>query len=219
MDPLYFLILAILLVLGWFAFGIIYNLRRGDALLRWMQGGLPRIGERTTLRWMGSSVAELVIARAKSPFRRLETMVVLAPRDIPWMWMMARLQGRRDTLIFRAQLSIPPRLDLELGDPTSWTGRMGLLQAAERGWETGEYNGLQLMAPRGLLNLASEILDHLQTPSSRLTTSIQRFSLRTSKPHLEIHMPFPDRGQQDAARFFEALQSLARSIGERPKTL
>lgn len=215
MDPKYFLVLAVIVVMGWFAFGVIYNLRRGDALIRWMQSGLPRIGERTTFRWLGTSVAELVIARARGPVRRLETLVVLSPRDIPWLWLLSGMQGRRDTLIFRAQLSVPPPMDLELADPRSWTGRMALQQAAQRGWESRAYRDLQLMAPPGLLNLASSTLDRLDPPSRKIASRYRRFGLRKSSPHLELHIAFPDRQNIDAAIFFDAFQGLARAVGER----
>ena len=74
-------IAAVAIFMGWFALGMIYNLRRGDALLKWMQDGLPLIGQRTTFRWLGTSVAEMAIAQAKRPFHRLETLLVLRPRD------------------------------------------------------------------------------------------------------------------------------------------
>ncbi|RPJ25180.1 MAG: hypothetical protein EHM33_15445, partial [Chloroflexi bacterium] len=94
--------------MGWFAFGMIYNLRRGDALLKWMQNGLPDIGQKTTFRWLGTSVAELVIAHAKKPFRRLETLLVLKPRDVFWMTIIAYFQKREDIVIFRAHLNTAP---------------------------------------------------------------------------------------------------------------
>lgn len=111
MNPQYLLVIVVIVVMGWFAIGLIYNLRRGDAVLKWMQAGLPDIGPRTTFRWLGTSVAELVIAKAKNPFRRLETLLVLAPRDVFWMMIVSAFQGRHDTLIFRAILNSPPFLD------------------------------------------------------------------------------------------------------------
>src|SRR5512138_1072388 len=107
-DPQYILVVAVIVIMGWFAVGVIYNLRRGDALLKWIQRGLPNIGQKTTFRWLGTSVAELVIAHAKKPFRRLETLLLLKPRDIFWMTILAHFQGRSDIVIFRAQLNTPP---------------------------------------------------------------------------------------------------------------
>ncbi|MBI1854577.1 MAG: hypothetical protein HYR93_01705, partial [Chloroflexi bacterium] len=192
MNPQYILVIVVIVVMGWFAIGLIYNLRRGDAVLKWMQTGLPDIGPRTTFRWLGTSVAELAIAKAKNPFRRLETLLVLAPRDVFWMMIVSAFQGRRDTLIFRAVLSSPPFLDLELANPKSWSGRAALSQVAARGWESKPYHGLQLMAPKGFMDVATTTLDRLSIPMQKLSPRYFRLSLRKNLPNLEIHIPFPD---------------------------
>lgn len=215
MDPRSFLVLAVILVLGWFAFGIIYNLRHGEGILRWMQAGLPLIGEKTTLRWLGTSVAQLVIAKAKGPIRSLEMLLVLAPRDVPWLWLLSSLQGRRDTLIFRAQLDIPPLVDLELVDPASWTGRLALKEALQKGWASQPYHEHQLLASPGMLQLAQDTLDRLDSAAQNLSTHYRRFSLRRGSPHLEVHIGFPSPRQTDSAQFFNALIGLARAIGAR----
>lgn len=215
MNSQYILVLAVIIIMGWFAFGIIYNLRRGDALLKWMQNGLPDIGQRTTFRWLGTSVAELVIAHAKKPFRRLETLLVLKPRDIFWMTILAQFQGRGDIVIFRAQLSTAPPVDLELVDPKTWSGRSALKQVAERKWESKPYEGLQLLAPRGLLELATSTIDRLAAPMQKLSPRYARFSLRRDTPNLEVHVPFPQYRAEDAGQYFGALRMLARAISER----
>jgi len=213
MEPQYILMLVVVLVMGWFAAGLIYNLRRGDAYLHWLQSGLPQVGEKTTFRWLGSSVAELVIAQAKKPFKRMEIMFVLAPRDVPWMWLLAMYRGRKDTLILRSHLSITPKVDLELADPTSWTGRMALHQAAQRGWVSQSFQGMQLMTPPGLLNLATKTLEALTNPIRELTSQYWRISLRRSAPHLELHIAFPDR-QIDSQHFIDSLRTLASTVGD-----
>jgi hypothetical protein len=212
-------VIVVALVMGWFAFGILYNLRRGNALLRWMQTGLPRVGERTTFRWLGTSAVEMTIHKARPPLRRLDVVIVLAPRDVPWLWLIAGLRGRRDTLILRAHLGASPRPDLDLVDPQSWTGRMALDSASGRGWETrdleqGLYQGMRLAAPKGLSSLANQTFSQLESRAQALSPRYMRFSLRRDAPHLELHMPFPDRRQPDAGRFFEDLQQLARQAGE-----
>jgi hypothetical protein len=201
--------------MGWFAYGVIFNLRRGERLLKWMQPGLALIGKRTTFRWLGTSVAEMAIAQANKPFRRLETLLVMAPRDIVWMAALARMQGRRDTLIFRAVLGLPPWVELELADPKTWTGRGALQQAGQRNWEKQSYRGLQLMTPRGYLEMAVEALDRLQAPLARLSSRYARLSLRRNAPNMEIHLPFPDHDTTDAVEYFRALSDLARAVGER----
>jgi hypothetical protein len=182
-----------------------------------MQNGLPRIGQRTTFRWLGTSVAELIIAHAKKPFRRLETLIVLKPRDVFWMTIIAYLQGREDIVIFRAQLSTAPLVDLELVDPKTWSGRDALKQMVERKWESKAYQDMLLLAPMGLIDLATSVLDKLAVAMKNLSPRYARLRLRrdASRPNLELHMPFPAYRTLDATHFFDALRELAHSIGER----
>lgn len=217
MDLQSVLIVAAIIIVGWFAFGVIYNLRRGDALLKWMQGGLPAIGQRTTFRWLGTSVAEMVIAHARKPFRRLETLLVFKPRDVFLMTIAAHLQGRDDILIFRAQLSTPPLVDLELVDPKSWSGRNTAQEIAQRRWDSKTYQDLQLMAPQGLLDLATTTLNRLATPMQNFSPRYVRFSLRrdAARANLELHVPFPAYRTSDATHYFETLRDLARAVAER----
>ena len=214
-NPQYILVIAVIIIMGWFAFGVIYNLRRGDALLKWMQNGLPGIGQKTTFRWLGTSVAELVIAHAKKPFRRLETLLVFKPRDVFWMTILSYFQGRDDIVIFRAQLTTAPITDLELVDPKTWSGRDTLKQFTDRKWESKTYQSLQLLAPAGLLDLAIQTLDRLALPMQKLSARYARFSLRRDTPNLELHVPFPAFRTLDARQYFEALRELAHAISER----
>ena len=216
MDPQYILVIAVIIIMGWFGFGVLYNLRRGDAVLKWMQGGLPGIGQRTTFRWLGTSVAELVIAHAKKPFRRLETLLVLKPRDVFWMTILAYFQGRADVVIFRAQLSTAPRVDLELVDPKTWSGRNTLKQVTERNWESKTYQGLQLLAPKGLLDLATKTMEGLAAPMQNLSPHYARFSLRrdASQPNFEVHVPVPQVRRESASQYFESLRALARAVSD-----
>ncbi len=212
MDPQYILVAAVIILMGWFAIGVVYNLRSGDALLKWMQSGLPSIGQKTTFRWLGTSVAELVLAHAKNPFRRLEVLLVFKPRDVFWLTLMATMQGRSDIVIFRGQLTTAPLVDLELIDPASWSGRTVSRQLANRRWESQSYRGLQLMAPAGLIGLATETLDRLAVPMENLSAHYTRFSLRRDSPHFEVHVPFPAYRTLDARQYFESLRGLARAI-------
>lgn len=215
MSPQYLLIIGALILVGWFALGILFNLRRGERLLKWMQAGLSRVGQRTTFRWLGTTVAELGIAQARRPFRQLDILLVLAPRDVFWMMLLAALQGRRDTLIFRGALSTPPFIDLELADPGTWTGREALKRLAQRNWERQSYAGLELMAPRGYLQLAATTLDSLAGSMQKLSPRFIRLSLRKATPNLEIHVPFPNPETIDADAYIGALCDLAGATAER----
>lgn len=215
MNSQMIVIIAVAVFMGWFAIGMIYNLRRGDKVLKWMQDGLPLIGQRTTFRWLGTSVAEMGISKTKRPFQRMDILLVLKPRDVFWMTIIALIQGRDDVLIFRAALGTAPLLDLELADPKTWSGRDALGKVTKRGWEGIDYRGMRLMAPKGLLNLAQETLDRLASPMQSLSPRYVRLSLHKTAPNLEVHLPFPNPHETDANAYFRALSELGRAIGER----
>ena len=215
MNSQYIVIFAVAIFMGWFALGMIYNLRLGDKLLKWMQDGLPLIGPRTTFRWLGTSVAEMGISKAKRPFHRLDTLLVLKPRDVFWMTIIALFQRRDDVVIFRAALSTPPLLDLELADPKTWSGNEALNKAAKRGWEATDYQDLRLMAPKGLLALATETIDRLAAPMQSLSPRYVRLSLRKTTPNMEVHLPFPNPRETDAKAYFQSLSNLGRAVAER----
>ena len=62
--------IAAVAVVAWFAAGTIWNVRTGRELMRWMQDGLPLLGSRTTVRWLGSTAVEMVIGDARSALHR-----------------------------------------------------------------------------------------------------------------------------------------------------
>ncbi|HEY3310304.1 MAG TPA: hypothetical protein VGK00_01575 [Anaerolineales bacterium] len=215
MDSQYIVIAIAAVFVGWFALGMIYNLRRGDALIKWMQAGLPLIGQKTTFRWLGTSVAQMGITHARRPFLQMDVLVVLKPRDVFWMTIISWFQGRDDILILRGALSTPALVDLEFADPKTWSGREALNKASKRGWDATDYKGLRLMAPKGLLELATTTLDQLKPLTETLSPRYYRLSLRKTAPNMELHVPFPDVRSADSNLFFQALSDLGRAIGER----
>ena len=197
---------AAVAVVAWFAAGTIWNVRVGRALMRWMQGGLPALGERTTVRWLGSTAAEMVIGEAKAPFKNVTLVIFLEPRDLPW-WPLARMRGRRDTLIIRGMLRRAPSFEIEALDPASWSAR-DALPRVPRGWPVRE-----AAAPGGIaVHYAdAQALDHadaLLAIAQRAGMKVWRLSVRRTEPNFQIHVRLPDR-RQPAREFFEAVHALA----------
>ena len=215
---LVFVIVA--LVMGWYAAGVIFNIRRGNAVLKWMQAGLPRLGERTTLRWLGSSAVELGIGKAKAPFRRAEIVLVLEPRYVPWFWLAANSSGRRDMLILRGQLASAPQYEYDVLAPGSWSERQRQKRAAGRDWpvETLEASGgpTLLRAPSATLALARQAAPRALEAARRVRPMVWCLSARREYPQIELHIPLPDPQRDDAQKFFAALRALAESMGSGP---
>jgi len=204
------LTIAVLVVLGWFAAGSIWNVRKGGAVMRWMQGGLPRLGPRATVRWLGTTSVELGIASAKAPFERLTLAIVLEPRDVPWLWWLGHRRGRRDMIILRAQLLRPPGAALDVIDPASWSSRELLARIASEGWSVREPSGPGHLLACYRTPAALEAGDALLALAAGAKLAVRRLALRQAEPHLQLHLDLPSLAAR-ADDYFEAL----RALGER----
>jgi hypothetical protein len=199
--------IAAVAVVAWFAAGTIWNVRTGRALMRWMQDGLPLIGEHTTVRWLGSTAVEMTIPRGKAPFAGVTLVIFLEPRDLPWMWAIGRAQRRRDTLIIRGTLRPAPKVEFEALDAASWSGREALPRVP------GKWPVRQAEEPGGIgvrhENVAAlQQADALLRLARREGLMVKRLSVRRSEPHFQLHVPAPD-SRQPARDFFKAVCALA----------
>jgi hypothetical protein len=206
------LTVILLAVVAWFAAGMIWNIRKGSAAMRWMQGGLPLLGERTTVRWLGTSSVELAIPQAKPPFAQVVLIVFLEPRDVPWLWAVARSRGRRDTLIIRAGLRRTPKRELEVLDRSSWSGREALRRVQGDGWSELKGAGPGGVSLLVKLEGGGARDDSLLDLARGAGMSVRRLSVGCNEPHLELHVDLPPRSA-DAAGFFSALRGLGERAG------
>jgi hypothetical protein len=207
------LIVLLLLVMGWFTLGTQRNISRGNRLLAWLQDGLPALGPRTTVRWLGSSVAELRIAEARSPYREAVVMVVLEPRDLGALWAMSRARGRRDFVVLRLSLIRAPRWEADLIDPAAWTAghqRPDDTELDARDPWTDDSGRAIRVADDGRADVEA-----LRTHWDRLAQDsggAWRISVRSTVPHLEVHLLPPDLERASARRLFAAVGALASSV-------
>jgi hypothetical protein len=216
MNPTQLLVFVLVaVVMGWYAIGVIFNIRRGNAVLKWLQGGLPRLGERTTLRWLGSSAVALEIAKARPPFRRVEVLLVLEPRDVPWFWLAARARGRRDVLILRGQLASAPQHEFDWLSPGSWSERERRGRSRGREWPSEALEGLALRAPAPQSVLGRPAALAALAAAREIHPVVWQLSTRREQPHLELHLPLPNPRQADAGRFVDRLRHLAEQLARR----
>jgi hypothetical protein len=197
---------AAVAIVAWFAGGTIWNVREGRALMRWMQGGLPLLGGRTTVRWLGSTAVEMVIRDAAAPFAGLQVVIFLEARDLPWMWALGRARGRRDTLIVRGVLRQPPTVEFEALDPVSWSGRDALPRVPPD-WPVRQAAAAGGVVVHHASAAALAHADALLALAQRAGLAVGRLSLRRTEPHFQLHVPLPDR-RQPARGFFETVHAL-----------
>lgn len=204
------LVLALVVVLLWFAFGTGRNIRKGNELLRWLQGGLPLLGRRTTLRWLGSSAVRLQIVDPRSPFREAEVVVVLEPRDVGLLWAWARARRRRDFLIVRARLERAPRFELEAADLRGWTSRDTLQNLDPEAWTFADFGDPSIRAAHGP-GAEPAATRRLWDRLAQASGGVWRLSIRRVPPHLEIHVLPPDTGAVTAEGLIGTVAEVARA--------
>lgn len=198
---------AAIVIVAWFAAGTAWNIQRGRLTMRWMQAGLRVLGERTTVRWLGSTAVEMSICAGSAPFANVTLVIFLEARDMPWMWALGRARGRRDILIIRGVLRQEPQLEFEALDTASWSGREALRRlpvewSIHRTADAGDvtvYAGDATAAGRA---------GRLVTEARRASLDVKRLSMRRGEPHFQIHVALPEEAQP-ARGFFEAVQTIA----------
>jgi hypothetical protein len=195
----------------WFAAGSAWNVRKGKATMRWMQDGLPRVGERTTVKWLGTNSVEMIIQKAKAPFEQVTLVIFLEPRDVPWIWALTRARGRRDTLIFRARLLHAPSQEIEVLDETSWSGRDALRRMAPEQWtarEPADQDHLTAFSRSGNTTALGDTLLGLLRDTG---ITVRRLSVRSVEPHLQLHMDLTAHSLS-ASELFKTLRAVGQHV-------
>lgn len=207
-----FFVSAPIALLLWYVIGTQYNLRLGRRALKWLQRGLPLLGEKATLRWQGTSLVELKIPKARDPFRSAEVIILLEPRDIPPLWWLARRRGGRDLLIFRSQLRSAPHFDLDArsqkigieltdhqnGSHNKWTPVQGGLANSMN----ADYRGA----------LSPFSINRLIVQASMDGPTLTRLVVHRAVPNLEVHFLLPNFEQVSTRRMFESLRQLGEEV-------
>lgn len=118
--------LAFALLAWWFA-GNWLNRRRYSALARAIYHAVPILGERATIRPVGSGSAgfHVEVQNPVPGVRWAALLCLLEARDFPLAWIYTRLRGRRDTVILRVDFADPPR-EKARPDPRTAGAQAGL---------------------------------------------------------------------------------------------
>lgn len=206
------IVVAVLLaIMLSFAIGTQRNVSKGNARLRWLQPALPVLGQRTTLRWLGSSVVQLDFVEPLEPFRDVSVLVVLEPRDVPLMWLVTWARGRRDVLIFRISLRRAPRMELEATDAAAWIKAGDAEEAAD--WPAAKFPaGVVATVAPGSDAAAGAAARHAWEALGLASDGVWRMSIRRTVPHLEVHVRPPRDAGASPGRMLGAIRDLALEL-------
>jgi hypothetical protein len=175
---------------AWFFLGAQWNVNRAHAGLRWLREGLPLLGPKATMRWMGTTGVTLGLNAANEPFKSAEVLFLMEPRDVIPLWLLAHfVRHRRDFMIVRGDLRRHARVEFNVLDEKSWSGKEALKNNTPREWTRTALPGGLLLAAEGpdAANAARQMLAQM----GPLATRVRRVSVRRTLPHLEVHMNVP----------------------------
>jgi hypothetical protein len=175
----------------WYAVGYLYNRRLGQRLFHWLDAGLDVLGSERQVGWIGSpaSGARFHILHAKPPFRRAEVTLLLARREIPLLWLLDYLQGRRDGLIIKTTLRSAEQGELEVSPARS--GVLGLskrpsILPQEPSWTLDQGPHGLVIARHG--TYAQQQLTRLKPWLEAYGASLRHFSWQKRDPHIQFQM-------------------------------
>lgn len=215
MDPGIIAIIGLCVFLAlWYGGGYLYNRRRGQRLFRWLETGLEVLGGEREGGWIGSpaSGARVNVIHAAAPFRRLEITLLLENREIPLLWLLDYLRGRRDRLIIRATLRSPRRGEIEIGPARRGALSLSKGKAARRReqpwtWQEG---------PRGLAvayqgSGAQQQVAGLEPWLEVYGAHLRRFIWRKTDPHIQLQVRMAGLLATSSETFLADLQA---AVGE-----
>lgn len=197
--------LIIILIVGLMV-GSWLNRRRSTAIGFWLQAGLATLGGQTTWRWVRgiNSGAQITIEAANQPFQRLEIGYFLLTRELPALWGIEWLRGKRDLLALRGELRRPPDCEIEIVPATGDLRRK--LDAAAGAdpfrWQAGPAG----LAVGGRGAGAEAAARRFQALLARYGPHIRRLSLRPRRPHLLLFLNLAGPETAPAAALLRAVR-------------
>ena len=176
--------LCVILAL-WFAVGYIYNWRKTNTLSQALKTALEQQGKLSAYRRLGVSGAQFILENAKAPFRQIELVFLLEPRENLPLWLLRRIQGRQDELLFRANLRTAPAQEFQIGLGSDQKFEQSILSEDQKPYELLPNSGPLKIAVRGHADEAA-VSARWQGFLDRFGKDLLRLSLQHKEPHLNV---------------------------------
>ena len=176
--------LTVILVAS-FAFGSIWNRRIQKAFWNSLKKALKRYTRRVSYKGLGSSGFKVAFRPSSGPLKKVEVTLILLAREMPPYLLAAYALGRRDRMIFKANVVAKPTFHFEaLGPRTSLRGEIKLKMEALKPVKAGGLSKyITILSDKP--DLASELLKKgLFDKLVELRECLERFSISKTEPHV-----------------------------------
>lgn len=202
--------ICVILLFGYIS-GYYNNRGRAERIYRWLRDGLSRWGETTPGDRLPGMVTggSLTVSQASAPFRRIEAVFILEPRENLLFWLFYHLGGRRDELVLKIYLRSDPDQEIEAAYNDDKDFRRQLAAADKKPFTTVSGPGKLQFAWRE--KKSAEAIEKAQGFLEKYTPALLRLSLRRKQPHLFVRIHLASLLANPAQDFFAALQQLVAS--------
>ena len=198
-----------ILLIIWYIVGWQMNRRQGRRLLEWILQGLRALGNQITVSRLGTSGFQVNVRKAQAPFKRLETTILLQPREMLLLWIFNLLRGEADYLVLKGTLRASPQGEVEVTKRERLARRV-LKGLDERAWTRQETTGGLVIACRG--QQGQQQADAISPLVEDLSPRLLRLSLSKKAPHLLVSLSLAGLDEQSALLLLSALQNLAQAV-------
>ncbi len=170
----------------WYIGANSFNRRRGIVTYRWLYRSLEAVGKIAHSEWIGSSGAgaRLLVEKASRPFRQVEALYLLEPREFLPYWVVSRLQGKQDVVVIKFTLRSAPKATFEVERETRRSVKKQ--PADDRNQAPGSNRALKGFHMRVEGPEDARLMEGVRDFLSENGTVVQNISLRQEAPHLEI---------------------------------
>jgi hypothetical protein len=200
--------LGALLVI-WYLVGNEVMRRRGRTLAVWCKRALDPMGGSQAIQWITTHSFRLEVHGLRPPFTEGSLTGLAESWDVPMIWAINRMNGRRDMVLLQLGLRQQPVWGLELYRPGSVLAGDARHAAAQEGWTERQLDSFRLASTGGDApeRLARELISELGDQSKNLV----RLAIRRQGMHLTLAMNVPDRTSLSPDSFARLIQQLARA--------
>jgi len=201
------IILGIVIIAAWYGAFLHFNRRRARRVLQWLQNAILAHGEINAVEWISSSHFKARLRLPGCGFRHPSLEARLAPREMPVKWALWRWHGRRETLVFEADLACPPRYGLEIGR-TRYTGLTRRWMRNTSSWPTYPMASLFISTQP---EWEPEISSRMSTVVSARNLNYLAVSFRPHAPHFSVTFALGETMDHPGGELaiFEGLRELA----------
>lgn len=197
---------AAVLVAAWYLFFSRYNRKRARLVLRWLEAALGGQGQLVGVQWLAPSRFVVPLRLTSAVFQRASVLVELAPRELPFQWMMSRWRKAHDVVTFCADLDVAPQMSLELVTHR-WSGRTQRRLPLDVNRWTVDQSVPLVLTSREDWDLGG-VMDSLLATPHRDFLSLR---IRRRSPHLEARVALETLSPDSPAcgHVFHVLRELA----------